>query len=52
MGENEKDVEKAEATINGVLNADEETRNAIRSEQLKAAQDMNNSLYGSVYMYL
>ena len=41
-------MQRAEAAVNSVLNADEETRNAIRAEQLKAAQDMNNTLYGSV----
>ena len=39
---------KAEITINNIINADEETRNAIRAEQLRVAQDMNNTIYGTV----
>jgi hypothetical protein len=41
-------VTKAEAAINAIINADEETRNAIRNEQLAAAKNMNNTLYGNV----
>lgn len=48
VGDTEKDIEKAQAAINSVLNADEETRNAIRNEQLRSAQEINDKLYGTV----
>jgi len=42
------DVQKAEKAVSTIINADDETRASIRAEQLRAAQDMNKSLYGSV----
>lgn len=42
------DVAKAEAAVSSIINADEETRGQIRAEQLRAAQDMNRTLYGTV----
>lgn len=41
-------MERAETEVNYIINADDETRSKIRSEQLRAAQDMNSMIYGSV----
>jgi len=48
IGDKQENVDKAEAAVMTVLNADEETRNAIREAQLKAAEEVNNTLYGSI----
>jgi hypothetical protein len=48
VGDTETAVERAMTAINVVVNADETTRNAIRQEQLRAAQEINSSIYGNV----
>ena len=45
IGESEEKLYRARLIIHKVLTADEETRNAIRSEQLKAAQEMSKDFY-------
>ena len=48
VGNSEPDVMMAEDRVSSIINADEETRSAIRAEQLRTAQDMNSTIYGSV----
>ncbi len=38
----------AEDKVSSIINADEETRSAIRAQQLRTAQDMNSTIYSSV----
>ena len=47
-GDNEAAVQRAESAINAILNADEETRNAIRATQLKTAEEMNSKYFGII----
>lgn len=44
VGDDERSVEKAETTINSLINADEETREAIRINQLKSVEEPNNGI--------
>jgi len=45
IGETEEKLINARNVVYRVLTADEETRNAIRSEQLKAANEMSKDFY-------
>jgi polyribonucleotide nucleotidyltransferase len=45
IGETEEKLVRARFIVQRVLTADEETRNAIRNEQLKAAQEMSKNFY-------
>ena len=45
IGDNEEQLVAARDLVYRVLTADEETRNAIRSEQLKAANEMSRDFY-------
>lgn len=47
MGDTEDAVEKGVAACNRIINADEETRNMIRKEQLKVAAELSNNMYTS-----
>lgn len=45
IGDTEEKLIKARLIVQKVLTADEETRNAIRSEQLRAAQELSKDFY-------
>jgi len=45
IGDSEEKLQRAKEVVHRVLTADEETRNAIRMEQLKAAQEMSKNMY-------
>lgn len=47
MGDTQEAVELAIESCNRIINADEETRNHIRKEQLKVAAEINNAIYSS-----
>ena len=45
MGDTEECVRRAVSAIERVIHADEDTRNKIRQEQLKVAQEINKQMY-------
>ena len=45
VGDSENDVARAEKIIVGILYADDEERNRIRTEQLRVAEELNQALY-------
>ena len=45
IGDGEQKVTSARELVYKVLTADEETRNAIRTEQLRAANEMSRDFY-------
>ena len=51
-GESEEDVQAAEEVVKNIINADEGTRSKIRAQQLQEAQEMNSTVYGTVYSLL
>jgi hypothetical protein len=48
VGDTEPIVAKAEMVINSVIYSDSRTRNAIRQEQLKVAEEMNKKILGNI----
>jgi rRNA processing protein Krr1/Pno1 len=48
VGDDEQSVNKAETIVNSLINADEETREAIRKNQLQNIEEPNSELYGAI----
>eukprot|EP00826_Nyctotherus_ovalis_P064844 TRINITY_DN951_c0_g1_i1.p1 TRINITY_DN951_c0_g1~~TRINITY_DN951_c0_g1_i1.p1 ORF type:complete len:486 (-),score=157.97 TRINITY_DN951_c0_g1_i1:177-1634(-) len=48
VGDDERSVDKAETIVRSLINADDETREAIRKNQLQNIEEPNSELYGAI----
>lgn len=50
IGDSEESVQHAKDVVSKIIDADEATRNYIRTQQLREAQEMNSTIYGQAFI--